>query len=377
MGQVSILRIPGTAVPVVFCWTTRGLTLAPWCVRCDATFTRANRMEDYCESCRQAPVAVVEALDDPAEPYRLCRDCFRRLEAHSLRPLEWYRLCAVHGPNSDSLSGLYYDEESGKALQPSEPVIDAASLPCPLLEEVAGRPSDLLTYVLSRQHLHEGEQITSWYVSEELVDALKRHSPEVWQATPGARLAEARNPEISGVIFHLIGLTLGPRGAGLIRENWARFAGTSSLWNMAFAASRCLPVTEAHQRVTDALAGRNLPERMAAKLILLEFTTPLTLDWIEKNIQSPVDITWGLLAASSSFDWPRAEKWLDWGRPLSLVALDALEWCVCSGRKPPLLHPPPPAEFVRRLEDYRSKDPVLRVRERVERLVEFLRPQIR
>lgn len=322
-------------------------------------------------------MAVVEALDDPAEPYRLCRDCFRRLEAHSLRPLEWYRLCAVHGPNSDSLSGLYYDEENGKALQPSEPVIDAASLPCTLLEEVAGCPSDLLTYVLSRQHLHEGEQITSWYVSEELVDALKRHSPEVLQATLGTRLAEARNPEIGGVIFHLIGLTLGPRGAALIRENWARFAGTSSLRNMAFAASRCLPVTEAHQRVTDALAGRNLPERMAAKLILLEFTTPLTLDWIEKNIQSPVDITWGLLAASSSFDWPRAEKWLDWGRPLSLVALDALEWCVCSSRKPPLLHPPPPAEFVRRLEDYRSKDPVLRVRERVERLVEFLRPQIR
>jgi hypothetical protein len=337
---------------------------------------RADGMKDYCESCRQAPVAVVEALDDPAESYRLCRDCFRRLEAHSLRPLEWYRLCAIHGPNSDSLGELYY-EENGKALQPSEPVIDAASFRCPRIEEVAGCPSDLLTYVLSRQHLHEGEQITSWYVSEELEDALKRHPPEVLQATLGARLAEARNPEISGVIFHLIGLTLGPRGAGLIRENWARFAGTSSLWHMAFAASRCLPVTEAHQRVTDALAARDLPERMAAKLILLEFTTPLTLDWIEKNIQSPVDSTWGLLAASSSFEWPRAKKWLDWGRPLSLVALDALEWCVCSGRKPPLLHPPPPAEFVRRLEDYRSKDPVVRVRERVERLMEFLHPQIR
>jgi hypothetical protein len=334
-------------------------------------------MEEYCQSCRQAPVAVVEALDDPTEPYKLCRDCFRRLEAHSLRPLEWYRLCAVHGPNSDWLSPLYYDEEDGKALQPSEPVLDAASFPCPHLEEVAGCPSDLLTYVLGRQHLHDEEQIASWYISEELVDALSRHAPEVLQATLGARLAEARNPEISSIIFHLIGLTLGPRGSGLVRENWARFAGTSSLRQMAFAASRCLPLTEAHQRVTDALAARDLPDRMAAKLVLLEFTTPLTLDWIEKNIQSPVDITWGLLAASSSFDWPRAEKWLDWGRPLSLVALDALEWCVRSGRKPPLLHPPPPAEFIRRLEDYCSKDPVLRVRERVECLVEFLHRPIR
>ena len=91
-------------------------------------------------------MAVFEALDVPAESYRLCSDCFRRLKAHGLRPLEWYRLCAVHGPNSDSLGGLYYDEENGKALKPSEPVIDPASFPCPSLEEVAGSPSDLLTY---------------------------------------------------------------------------------------------------------------------------------------------------------------------------------------------------------------------------------------
>ena len=79
----------------------------------------------------------------------------------------------------------------------------------------------------------------------------------------------------------------------------------------------------------------------------------------------------GVLAASSKFDWERAKKWLSLGRPLSLVALDALDWCVCSGRKSPLMNPPSSKEFISTLEDYLNKDNVLRVREKVYKLLEF------
>jgi hypothetical protein len=334
-------------------------------------------MESNCESCCQAAAAVFVAPDDPADPYRLCRECARRLKAHTLRPLEWYRLCALHGPGSDSLSSQYYDEERGKALQPAEPVTDAESFPFPSLEEAAGSAPDLLTFVLSRGHFHEDEPVASWYVSREFVDTLHRYAPEELETALRARLAETRSPEIAGVVFHLIGLLLGPLGAGLTRENWARFSGTHFLRQMAFAASRCLPETEGHRRVTDALTAKDPDGRMAAKLVLLEFNTPLTLDWIEENIQPPVDSSWGLLAASSCFDRPRAERWLDSGRPLSLAALDALEWCVCSRRKPPLPHLPPPAECIRRLQEYRSRDSVIRVRETVARLIVYLRRQVR
>lgn len=211
-------------------------------------------------------------------------------------------------------------------------------------------------------------------VSEELVAALRRYPPEVLLAEFGARLAMVRNPEISRTLLHLIGLTLGVGGADLIREDWERFSEMAYLPGLAFAASRCLPVAEGHRKVTDALARLDLRNRMDAKTVLLEFTTPLTLDWVETTVRSPVDITWGLLAASSDVDWPRAKDWLARGRPHSLVALDALEWCMCSGRKPPLLNPPEPSELEERLQEYRSRDPVVRVREKVGRLLESIRP---
>src|SRR5450755_946636 len=51
-----------------------------------------------------------------------------------------------------------------------------------------------------------------------------------------------------------------------------------------------------------------------------------TLDWIEINIYrtTNININWGHLAAICHFNWDRADKWLTVGRPLSLVALDAL-----------------------------------------------------
>jgi hypothetical protein len=55
---------------------------------------------------------------------------------------------------------------------------------------------------------------------------------------------------------------------------------------------------------------------------------------------------------------------------LSLVALDDLEWCVCSGRKPALLNPPAPQEFVATLDAHLATDNVPRVRETVRRLLE-------
>jgi hypothetical protein len=55
--------------------------------------------------------------------------------------------------------------------------------------------------------------------------------------------------------------------------------------------------------------------------------TPAALDWIERTIAQPKLAApfWGELAAKSVLPWPRAQQWLALGRPLSLVALDALQ----------------------------------------------------
>lgn len=57
------------------------------------------------------------------------------------------------------------------------------------------------------------------------------------------------------------------------------------------------------------------------------------LDWIESNVTKAKHVSgnWCHMAASSKFDWPRADKWLNMGRPLSLISLDALQFCTTSG----------------------------------------------
>lgn len=328
-------------------------------------------MGDTCQSCRQAPVDIIEILDDPEGPYEVCRSCYHRLMSHSLRPGEWYNLSSIHGRLNDLLSEEYYDEKDGTALKPTEEVVDAELFPCPTLEEVSSSPERLLTYILTRSHVHKEGPTAKWYIHEDLVSAMTRHSPDALLSVFSERLSVIRNGEIARTIFHLIGLTLGNRGAGLVRDNWERFASTHAFSGIAFAASRCLPTEEAHKKVTDILSRMDIVKRSAAKHILHWFETPLNLDWIEENAHSPVDSSWGLLAASSRFDWERAKKWLSLGRPLNLVALDALDWCVCSGKKPPLVNPPSSKEFISTLQDYLNKDGVPRVREKVYRLLGF------
>jgi hypothetical protein len=331
-------------------------------------------MADRCQSCGRAPVEIVEALDDPGEPYKVCRGCYHRLLTHSLRPIEWYNLSSIHGRLNDLLSREYYDEGDGKALKPAERVVDAAMFPCPTLEEAAKSPERLLTYILTRNHIHEEGQVESWYIQEDLIASMRGHSPDALISAFAGRLNVTGNIEIARTIFHLIGLTLETAGATLVRDNWERFASTHALSGIAFAASRCLPPEEAYRKVTETLSGMDTTRCRVEKHNLRWFETQRNLDWIEKNACSPVDSSWGLLAASSRFDWARAKKWLSLGRPLSLIALDALVWCLCSRRKPPLPDPPSSREFVAVLEGYLQKDNVPRVRECVHNLLNEVRP---
>lgn len=65
--------------------------------------------------------------------------------------------------------------------------------------------------------------------------------------------------------------------------------------------------------------------RKYACMALGAFRDPSVLNWIEQNVPAVVTSHWGVLAAVSCFTWARATAWLRSGRPLSLVALDALK----------------------------------------------------
>lgn len=118
---------------------------------------------------------------------------------------------------------------------------------------------------------------------------------------------------------------------------------------------------------------------------LSEFMAPLnflkyepTLDWIERNAQRNDNITlaWGHLAASSNFTWKRAKKWLDLGRPWSLIALDAVIFCTTTGERlnqspwmrelnPKLMDDPKLDKVAKELQEYLKMDSVPRTKNAV------------
>ncbi|MEC3876628.1 hypothetical protein [Chryseobacterium salviniae] len=109
------------------------------------------------------------------------------------------------------------------------------------------------------------------------------------------------------------------------------------------------------------------------------------LDWIEENISKTKNITlsWGHLAAISKFNWRIAEKWIDSGRPLSLVALDAINFCTTKGEKlnmsvimreidPKIIDHPKYEIIAEKVQEYKIKDPSPRVKRIVDKIMENL-----
>ncbi len=106
------------------------------------------------------------------------------------------------------------------------------------------------------------------------------------------------------------------------------------------------------------------------------------LDWIEnqelkiKNVSQ----SWGQLAASSKFNWKRAEKWIDKGRPLSLIALDALVFCTSNHNRlnqsiwmrelnPKLIETPKSEIIANKIVTYSKIDHAPRVKNKVNQII--------
>jgi hypothetical protein len=107
------------------------------------------------------------------------------------------------------------------------------------------------------------------------------------------------------------------------------------------------------------------------------------LDWIEENVNRVKNIgeNWGHLAASSYFSWERADKWLKCGRPLSLIALDAILFCTTVGERlnqspwmrqiqPKLIDNPRPEIVANRLHEYLKTDSVPRTKTTIQKIVD-------
>lgn len=116
---------------------------------------------------------------------------------------------------------------------------------------------------------------------------------------------------------------LGSFAADWIRERWDLSSlRIESFHALAVATQKCLPFEEAWERVASQVA--RWPHEIYA---LNAFRTPRALDWMEANRIGALMEPWGITAVVSHFTWPRAQAWLESGKPLSHVALAAIHAC--------------------------------------------------
>ena len=145
------------------------------------------------------------------------------------------------------------------------------------------------------------------------------------------------------------------------------------------AAYHCLPFNEGYNLVINAL--KNIPESKlphVAFSCLYAFRTPLTLEWIEAKVKSPVKDSWGRLAAASNPSWDKLNVWIQKGIPYSLVAIDTLirliphpgEFVLKRLNPRPILNNPSTIDIMSQvLLEYYEKDKVPRLRQGVEKIL--------
>jgi hypothetical protein len=321
-----------------------------------------------CEACRQRQVAEVIGDDDPDEPYRVCSECGERLRQRALRPLEWFNLAARHGWRKYLLHDDFYDDD-GTAHQPETDGYCPDGMLAPTLDEAARSLGGLVDYCITRWQLDAPEyKAFRAFPAEAVLGELKQR-------------AATGNRHVLKVTLTLCANVLECAAAPWVRAQYERACDHNVLFSWAEAAARCLPHPEGLHKTVDALlaySGHELRERKGA---LTWFRSPAVLDWIERHAPNAnITADWGRLAALSDLTWSRVEAWLSRGRPLSLVALDALtEFIPTPGQAPIVkrLQPklkgcPDSLTLTRALQAYMAADTAPRVTGTCRYLIEHI-----
>lgn len=323
-----------------------------------------------CQSCRRNETEVADPQDNPDYPYSVCKPYHQRMVSFSLRPLEYFNLKALHGDGGFVHDDMY--DEKGNAEQPYYPVFEDHRLRFPTVEECEKDLERLIDYSTVVYFLTDDVvQATAKFKKKDLLNALEN------------RLNE--NATLAYRVFEIVGTILGSFAADWVRSrNFAYFntldEDIEQIGIYSKMLAECLPSDEGFEHCVKVLSRVESIKMLDEKLwSLTHFHTSRSLDWIEQNIyrMGSLSSSWGNLAATSIITWERVKQWLTYGRPLSLIALDAL--CDCSkGASTPFvgewlrsnsqkLYEPESVETMNSvLRDYQAIDNVPRTRKQIE-----------
>ncbi len=250
-----------------------------------------------------------------SKPYRLCFECCNRLKNKALRPLEFFNLTAIHG-HSQYLHDDFYDFDTGEATQPDIEVIDVDKFPFPTFEEIKSDLKRLVDYSFVQ------------YFTEDFVFAQLRK----FDKCEVLKVVDDKikyNNSINYKAYEVVSNIVGQIAKDWTKEQWENRNKENGILMFAELIANCLEFEEGFEIVRTEIEksdDKSFNDNVSA---LLYFRSEKTLDWIETQTGRIKNVTssWGQLVASSQFSWKKCEKWLRTGRPLSLVALDALYLC--------------------------------------------------
>ncbi|NLD50003.1 MAG: hypothetical protein GX660_22905 [Clostridiaceae bacterium] len=320
-----------------------------------------KNQKEICQSCKRNKMVEVFDQDDPIQPYILCKDCKKRLITYSLRPQEWYHLSSIHGPFKPLLHDDFYDD-NGTACQPDEPVIDAELFPYPKLSDISSNLIELINYSFSK-----------WYLQSDIIEAFGKHDKRTILELITDTANILQNLHIESRCYEIAAYCLGKDAEDWIRERISEFS-NESYFAFFHAVAKCLKFDEAFNVTIAYLENLELREIAERSSILSWFTSSKTLNFIEKHATTPVQDFWGRIACVSEFTWEKVTQWLQIGRPLSLISLDALhsitryDTLLLQELRPVLLNAPDHLTIINKLREYKKSDPV----PRVERIVDSI-----
>ena len=331
-----------------------------------------------CESCKIEPIELTIPVNAGLEngiwddannesEYKLCKSCSHRLENLALRPLEYFNLAAIHG-SSFHLHDDFYDYENGEACQPNIEVTEVDKFKFPEFKEIKNNLNKLIDFAFVQFYTDE-------YVLDQLRLFDKKEMLEI------IKNKVKYNRSINYKAYEIAGKVAKSESYQWIKEEWASRQ-KNELQIFAEAICNSFKSEEAYDLITRDLESKDdkyLRENISA---LIYLQSSQVLNWIEKVQDKIINVSsqWGQLAASSSFNWDRATSWLESGRPLSLIALDAISLCTTKGKRlnqslwmrklnPTLVDSPKPELIAAKLKEYESRDNVPRTRNAINRIL--------
>jgi hypothetical protein len=266
-----------------------------------------------CEACEKLPVSHELENGDFLDPFYLCESCHAKAITFSLFPREWYNLTVIHGLANYYVCSDFYDDD-GTAGQPYHEFVHSEQEVVPHLDAVKTDPQQLIDYALTKFRLDDKILACFLHFDKDALLTLIRN-----------RFNQTKVLQNQATLLEIASKT-GSNSS--IATQWIRELcqkdNLQLLVDISKVAIHLLPFEEAWAYIIkslNTLPEKNLPDIAFSCLHL--FRASAVLDWMAPKVKSYHD-SWASLAAVSNLHWEIIEKWINSGRPLSLIALEAM-----------------------------------------------------